>query len=298
MTNQTNDTYTLKDHGREPADQVEARLLHREDDRVRRRRRRYGLNILTWQLALLFGLLIAWSLASGTLIDPLFFSDPWDIATAFWRILNDGTLGYHLRFTAIEFISGYVIGVAAGVIMAITVSLLPLGEPIVRPLMLATFATPKVALAPLIIIWFGIGLAPKILLAAVLVFFIVYFNTLAGIASVSPGLIDVARIMKASRFALFVKFILPTTSVFIFTAMRIAIPSALIGAIIGEFVSSNRGIGYLISAASYRYDTAQVFAGILSLLFFVILIDMAVSAAERRFIGWRDATNRVEEWQL
>ena len=109
--------------------------------------------------------------------------------------------------------------------------------------MLGVFAIPKVALAPLVIVWFGIHLLPKVILAASLVLFIVYFSTLAGFAAVNRDLVASVRVMGASRAALFVKLILPSAMPYIFSAMRITLPGALIGAIIGEFVSSNRGVG-------------------------------------------------------
>ena len=209
------------------------------------------------------------------------------------RITADGTLWWHLQVTLLELVLGYGVGVVSGVGAAVAVSLLPFGEPIVRPTMLAAFATPKIALAPLVIIWFGIGLLPKVLLAAGLVFFIVYFNTLIGIAETPAGMVSVLRVMGASRLASFRKVVLPRALPSIFIAMRITLPAALIGAIIGEFVSSNRGIGYLIAAASSRYNTAEVFAGILSLLVFVLAMNVGVSLAERRFLAWRPAAGRA-----
>lgn len=241
------------------------------------------------QSALLATVLLAWWLASGTVVDRLFFSDPVSVIRAFFRIVGSGLLWWHLERTLIEMTLGYILGIGFGIAAGFSVSMIPWGEPIARPLMLAAFATPKIALAPLIIIWLGIGLPPKIVLAASLVLFIVYFNTLAGIAAVSPGMLATARVMSASGMALFVKITLPSAAPYIFVAARITLPAALIGAIIGEFMSSNRGIGYLIAAASSRYDTAEVFAGILSLLIFVLLLNSALSALERHVLRWRPA---------
>ena len=117
--------------------------------------------------------------------------------------------------------------------------------------------------------------------------FIVYFSTLAGFAAVSRDLIASVRVMGASRTSLFLKLILPSAAPYIFSAMRITLPGALIGAIIGEFVSSNRGVGFLIAYASSRYDTAQVFAAILSLLVFVLTLNTVVSRLERYVARWR-----------
>jgi NitT/TauT family transport system permease protein len=269
-------------------------LLAREARDAIARRRAAQWRIHVSQVATLIILLVLWWAASGTLVDRLFVSDPISVARAFIAITLDGTLAYHLQRTLVEMVCGYAIGVAAGIATAIAISLIPWGEKIVRPLMMGAFAIPKVALAPLIIVWFGIFLLPKVVLAASLVVFIVYFNTLAGFASVNADALAAMRVMGASRSALFRKLILPSAAPYIFAAMRITLPGALIGAIIGEFISSNRGIGYFIAAASSRYDTARVFAGILSLLIFVLLLNLVVSHLERRAAFWRPSAGAGE----
>jgi NitT/TauT family transport system permease protein len=190
-----------------------------------------------------------------------------------------------------ETLVGYVIGAGLGLAGAVVVSLIPAGEAVLRPYVLLAYATPKIALAPLMIIWFGIGMLPKVLLAATFVFFVVFLSTLAGFATVSPELVSVVRVMGAAPLAVFRKVVLPSALPFIVTALRITIPAALIGAIIGEFISSNRGVGYLINAASSRYATAEVFAGIGSLLLLVVVMNAALSLLERSWLRWapRDA---------
>jgi NitT/TauT family transport system permease protein len=267
----------------------EERLLVEAADNARRSRLHRRLRVLGLQLAITAALLVGWQGASGRLIDALFLSDPVSVARAFIRITLDGTLWWHLEVTLIEMTLGYVLGVGAGIAAAFAVAAIPFGKPIARPTMLMAFATPKVALAPLIIIWFGIGLLPKVILAAALVFFVVYFNTLVGIASANANMVTVLRLMSASRAAVFWKVVLPGAVPYIVTAMRITLPAALIGAIIGEFVSSSRGIGYMIAAASSRYDTAEVFAGIASLVAFVLLLNGGVTALERNLLRWRPA---------
>lgn len=264
----------------------EAALLAREAARARTATRAQRRRILVWQAVLLGGLLLGWGLASGRLVDRLFLSDPVAVARAFWAILVKGTLWFHLRFTLTETLLGYVIGAGLGLGSALAVSLTRAGEPILRPFVLLAWATPKIALAPLVIIWFGIGVFPKVVLAATFVFFIVFLSTLAGLATVSPDLVSVVRVMGASPLTVFRKVAVPSAMPFIMTALRITIPAALIGAIVGEFISSNRGIGYLINAASSRYNTAEVFAGILSLLVLVLLMNAAVSAFERAWLRW------------
>jgi NitT/TauT family transport system permease protein len=268
--------------GRDREEALLARETARAGAAVRRDRRR----IVVWQAALLGALLIGWALASGRLVDRLFLSDPVSVARAFGMLVVKGTLWFHLQFTLTETLAGYLIGAGLGLAGALAVSLSRAGEPILRPFVLLAWATPKIALAPLVIIWFGIGVLPKIVLAATFVFFVVFLSTLAGLATVSPDLVAVVRVMGASPLTVFRKVAVPSAMPFIVTALRLTIPAALIGAIIGEFISSNRGIGYLINAASSRYNTAEVFAGILSLLVLVLLMNAALSAAERAWLRW------------
>jgi NitT/TauT family transport system permease protein len=269
----------------------ESALLAAEADRARRAARMDRLRILAGQLVLLALILGGWAWASGRILDRLFLSDPVSVAKAFWMILLKGTLWYHLRFTLIETLLGYLIGAGLGLGGALAVSMIPAGEPVLRPFVLLAYATPKIALAPLMIIWFGIGILPKVILAATFVFFVVFLSTLAGIATVPPQLVSVVRVMGAAPPAVFRKVVLPSALPFILTSLRLTIPAALIGAVIGEFISSNRGVGYLINAASSRYATAEVFAGIGSLLIVVLCMNAGLSLLERRWSRWspRDA---------
>jgi NitT/TauT family transport system permease protein len=269
------------------------RELHaREVLEARRRERRETTAVLALQAGLLAVLLFGWWWSSGRILDRLFLSDPISVARAFWRLVLDGTLWFHLRYTMTETAVGYVLGSSLGLVGALVVALIPGGEPILRPLILLAFATPKVAIAPLIILWFGIGILPKIVLAATFVFFIVFLNTVAGLGTVNPGLVTIVRVMGARPITIFRKVVLPSAMPFIMAALRITIPAALIGAIVGEFISSNRGVGYLINAASSRYRTADVFAGILGLLIVVVILNMVVSAVERTWLRWAPREQR------
>lgn len=270
----------------------ETMLLAREEQRVTASRRNETLRVVALRTAIVAGFLLFWQFASGTLVDRLFISDPVAIVESFVRISLDGTLWWHLERTLLEMTLGYIVGVIGGVGLAIVVTLIPWGDQIARPFMLGIFAIPKVALAPLVIVWFGIHLLPKVILSASLVLFIVYFSTLAGFAAVNRDLVSSMRVMGASRAAMFFKLIFPSSAPYIFAAMRITLPGALIGAIIGEFVSSNRGIGFLIAHASSRYDTAQVFAGILSLLIFVLIMNALVARLEKHVARWQPEKRR------
>ena len=268
------------------ADREQA-LLAREEHAVARARFREKVRIASLRVSVIAAILLFWQFASGALVDSLFISNPVAVVRSLIRITLDGTLWWHLERTIIEMTLGYVVGVVTGVGLAVLVTMIPWGSEIARPFMLGIFAIPKVALAPLVIVWFGIQLLPKVILSASLVLFIVYFSTLAGFAAVNRDLVASMRVMGASRSAMFFKLVLPSSAPYIFAAMRITLPGALIGAIIGEFVSSNRGVGFLIAHASSRYDTAQVFAGILSLLIFVLILNALVSRLELFVARWR-----------
>lgn len=271
----------------------EATLLAGEASRARRAARAERWRILAGQALLLALILGGWAWASGRVLDRLFLSDPVSVARAFWAILLKGTLWYHLRFTLTETLLGYVIGASLGLGGALLVSMIPAGEAVLRPFVLFAYATPKIALAPLMIIWFGIGMLPKVILAATFVFFVVFLTTLAGVATVPPQLVSVVRVMGAAPVAVFRKVVLPSALPFIVTALRLTIPAALIGAVIGEFISSNRGVGYLINAASSRYATAEVFAGIGSLLLLVLCMNAALSLLERSWFRWAPRDSAV-----
>jgi NitT/TauT family transport system permease protein len=152
---------------------------------------------------------------------------------------------------------------------------------------------PTIALAPLFVIWFGFGLTPKVLVAALFVFFIVFVMTLTGLRSVEPGLIGVARVMGATRRQLLWKIVLPSAVPNLFAALRIAVPEAMVGVVIGEFIGGSHGVGYLIEAAAQQYDTAGVFAAIAAILIIVLLFDGLLTLAERQLLRWRPS---VSSW--
>jgi NitT/TauT family transport system permease protein len=245
--------------------------------------------VLGLQLALLAAFLGLWEYASSRWVQRLFVSTPGLIAAAFLRILRSGELWHHVRYTIFETLAGYGLGVSLGLAAALGVSLARNAEPITRPFLIVLYAVPKVAVAPLIILWFGLGLLPKILLAALFVFFVVFLNTVAGMRAASPQLIGVAAVLGASPGATMRKVVLPNAAPYVLAALRLTIPSAMIGAVLGEFISSNRGLGYLVAAASSQYDTSTVFAAIFSLLAVVLALNAAVGALDRRWLRWRQA---------
>jgi NitT/TauT family transport system permease protein len=237
---------------------------------------------------IVFGLafLLAWELASGRVLDQFFVSKPSLIVASLWAMFAKEALVYHLQFTVIEALAGYVIGAGAGLLLGFVLARLEFVYRIVEPYVVAFYGIPRIALAPLFILWFGIGITSKIAVAAIMVFFIVLINTIAGIQAAPAQLIQVARVMGASEWALTRKVIFPAATPFIIAALQITVPQAMIGAIVGEFISSNRGVGHLISRAAGFLDTPGLFAGIFALLVVVLVMNYAITRLGNHLMRW------------
>ena len=158
---------------------------------------------------------------------------------------------------------------------------------IFRPFIVAFNALPKIALAPLFILWFGIGLQMKVILASVIVFFLVFYNTYTGASNVEKEIIEIVRTMGGTRRHILLKVVIPSALLWVFTGLRISVPYALIGAVIGEIFASNAGIGYLVQASASQFDTTGVFAGLAVLAILASLFNIVLERAERISSRWR-----------
>ncbi|HEU4798795.1 MAG TPA: ABC transporter permease, partial [bacterium] len=263
-----------------------ARLLQdvERDDAVRRRRDRRNTTIGRLLFAAVF--FAAWEVSSGRIVDQFFVSKPSTIAASWWAMLVKESLLDHLQFTIVEALSGYLIGAVAGLIVGFALARSELVYRIVEPVVVGFYGIPRIALAPLFILWFGIGITSKIAVAAVMVFFIVFINTIAGIRAAPPQLLQVARVMGASEWDLVRKVIFPAATPFIIAALQITVPQAMIGAIVGEFISSNRGVGHLLSRAAGWLDTPGLFAGIFTLLVVVLLMNLGITSLGNYLMRW------------
>jgi NitT/TauT family transport system permease protein len=265
----------------------EAELLARTGaaEAARDRARRVGIAVgRALVLAVFLGV---WAFASGRWVDAEFLSDPRGVAAAFGSLVTSGRLFPHLGQTLAEVLGGYAIGVLLGIGLTVLVAAVEATHRVLRPFLVAFYSIPKIALAPLIVMWFGLATLPKVILAAAFVFFVVFMNMVAGVYTVSPHQADALRVMGAGRFQLLVKLILPGTVPYLMTGLRLAVPEALIGAVVGEFISANRGLGYLVTSAAAQFNTAGTMAAILALLLIVAAMDFALSLAELRLLRWR-----------
>jgi NitT/TauT family transport system permease protein len=255
----------------------------REHRAARTAQRRF---LLTARLGIVVVALAGWELASGTLIRSFYVSSPSAVAETLVEWAASGELVYHGGFTVTAAFLGYVLGAVAAVLVAWPLAMLRTAYRIAEPYFLVAYSIPAVAMGPVFILWFGIGMTPKVLIAAYFVFFIVFINTVAGFQQVPTGLLDVTRVMGASRWAQLRTVLLPSALPYVLAALRITLPAAMIGAVTGEFISSNRGLGYLTRAAASSYSTAGVLAGVLSLSVIVLFMNLLLRPL-RHALRWQ-----------
>jgi sulfonate transport system permease protein len=240
------------------------------------------------QLAVFVLLVGIWQgLAAFNFIDPFFFSRPSAIAAKIWEWLAGGYIWPHLAVTLLEallaFAIGALLGVAAGLAFARIELLAAVFDPYIRILN----ALPRVILAPIFILWFGLGVASKVAFGVTLVFFIVFFNTFQGIREVDPTVRNNARMLQASDRQMLRYVYLPSAMAWIFSSLHTSIGFALVGAVVGEYIGASRGIGYVVAQAQGVFDTTGVFAGLILTSAVVLCIDLAINRLERHLLRWR-----------
>lgn len=250
---------------------------------------KHGRTTTVWSLraVALLAFLVLWQLAGNVVANPMFVSSPVAVWEQLWAWVTDGTLSTHTWITIQEVALGYVIGVVTGALAGFALASVRLIYDVFEPFMMALYSIPKVALAPLFIVWFGIGIDMKVILAAVSVFFLVFLNTAAGVRDVDRGLIDAVRLMGGSTRDIAVKVVLPASMSGLMTGLKVSIPYALIGAVIGELVASNRGLGYLINDAAAQFNTAGVFAAVVVLTALAMVLNAVVGAIASRANRWK-----------
>lgn len=248
-----------------------------------------GRQSSVWMLrvALFLIFLVAWYIASLVVPNPMFISTPVAVWNQLVEWIVDGTIVFHSWITIQEVALGYVIGVLTGAVAGFILASIHLIYDVFEPFMMALYSIPKVALAPLFIVWFGIGIDMKIILAAVSVFFLVFLNTASGVREVDRGLIDAVRLMGGNKRDVALKVVLPASMAGLLTGLKVSIPYALIGAVIGELVASNRGLGYLINDSAAQFNTAGVFAAVAVLTVLAMLLNGVVALISTRTNRWK-----------
>ncbi|BBZ02628.1 ABC transporter permease [Mycolicibacterium chitae] len=231
--------------------------------------------------------LVLWELASGRLMESYLISSPGEVARAFVTGLTDGDLLHNTMVTLGEIAVGYPIGAIVGIATGFLLGSSPLLARAFQPIVTALFGIPIIALAPLIVVWLGIGYASKVGIVALLVFFLTFFNTYSGLKNMDRQFIDLARLMGADRRTVILKVVLPTVTPAIFAGLSIALPQSVIAATVGEFIAASEGLGYMIRRAAGVFDTPTLIVGALVLMLLVLAANSVLAVIERRVLVWR-----------
>jgi len=220
-------------------------------------------------------------------IDPFFLSRPSDIFRRVVTWIASGSLWPHLIVTLQESLLGLILGAALGVSTGFALARSPYAARIVEPYIMMLNAVPRVVLAPLFLLWFGLGIWSKVALAVTLVFFVMFFNTYQGVRDADRVILDNVRMLGATERQLVRHVLIPSALTWIFSSLQTSLGFALVGAVVGEYLGSTHGLGYVISQAEGTFDTTGVFAGMAVLSVVVVIVSMGVSRVERWLLRWK-----------
>lgn len=254
------------------------------------RKRGYGavFSLNAYRALLVIALLAAWHiLTDREILPPFFFGEPGEVFLRIYRWFASGTIYPHLAITLIETLLSFAAGAALGLGLGLWLGLSERAAAILAPFLTALNSTPRLILAPIFLLWFGLGIWSKVALAASLVLFLVFFNVFHGVRQVNPVVLANARMLGASRRQLLRLVYLPSAMTWMFASLHNAVGMAFVGAVIGEYLGSTRGIGYLILQAEGVFDINGVIAGIVLLTAFACCLDVVVSIVERRLLRWQ-----------
>jgi NitT/TauT family transport system permease protein len=275
---------------------------------LNQQRRAFGqLRLRLWQALLLLVVIGFWHVMTEPgLVPPMmfqndrqaafFFGQPWQVAQRIWAwFVTDADIYRHLRVTLTETVLAFGIGAAAGLGGGMWLALSPLSSRVLEPYVKAMNAMPRIILAPIFGVWFGLGIGSKVALGFTLVFFVVFFNVYQGVKEVSPVVLANARMLGANRRQLLRHVYLPSATSWVFSSLHTSVGLAFVGAVVGEYLGSSQGVGYLILQAEGSFDINTVMAGIVVLTLFALVLDGVVSRLERRLMKWQPKADETEK---
>jgi NitT/TauT family transport system permease protein len=259
---------------------------------------RRRLQMQAARIMVIVAILFAWQIFSGApgtpfaLIDDFYISRPSAMFEVLRIWMEKGILIPNILVTLQETVLGFVIGALLGMTAGFLLGTNRYLGSLLSPVLAALYAIPRLALIPLFLLWFGLGIGAKLALVITVVFFLVFYNTESGVRDVDSGLVNVLRVMKASRWHVHTKVTIPSALTWIIAGLRVSVPYALVAAVTGEMTASNSGMGFLIIRASGQFNTAGVFGGILVLMVLALLLGAIVTVLEGRLLRWK--TDRVQ----
>lgn len=260
-----------------------------------------------WQAALLVALFAFWYLMTTPGLVPnfmfdndrqaaFFFGEPLKVLARVWAwFVSDADIYRHLAVTLVETVLAFVAGSALGLAGGLWLALSPMASAILEPYVKALNSMPRIILAPIFAVWFGLGIGSKVALGVTLVFFIVFFNVYQGVKEVSPVVLANARMLGASPRQLLRHVYLPSATSWVFSSLHTSVGLAFVGAVVGEYLGSSSGVGYLILQAEGTFDMNTVMAGILVLTAFALVLDAAVGRVEKRLMKWQPRAGETEK---
>lgn len=221
------------------------------------------------------------------LVDSFYVSQPSVVGGVLWDWISSGSILPHVAVTLLETGLGFIIGAALGMVSGIIMGANNRLGRVLSPFVTALYSVPRLALVPLFVLWFGIGLASKLVFVTMVVFFLVFFNTFQGVRDVSVDLINVLRVLGAGRWTLLRKVSIPSAMTWIIAGLRVSVPYALVAAVTAEIVSSNRGLGYLLVRSANQFFVEGVFAAILCMVVVAMILNLVVTRLDGYLLKWK-----------
>lgn len=264
-------------------------------------------NLRVWQVGLLVAVLAFWHLMTTPgLLPPFmfdndrqaafFFGEPLKVAGRIWVwFVTEADIYRHLGITLLETLLAFGIGSVLGLGAGLWLALQPMASAILEPYIKALNSMPRIILAPIFAVWFGLGIGSKVALGVTLVFFIVFFNVYQGVKEVSPVVLANARMLGARPRQLLRHVYLPSATSWVFSSLHTSVGLAFVGAVVGEYLGSSQGVGYLILQAEGSFDINTVMAGIVVLTAFALVLDALVGRIERRLMKWQPKAGETEK---
>ncbi len=264
---------------------------------AQQRAHRHKQQVLMGQAGIFVFIVAGWQISAMTgFIDPFFFGSPWGICVRLYTWAINGTaygsFWLQIWVTLEESILGFIVGVTSGIFFGVLLGEIPYLAQVIGPYIKIVNALPRIVLGSIFVMWLGLGLSSKVLLAAVLVFFVVFFNAFQGVRSVDRNLISNARILGASRLQVVRHVVFPSAMTWIIASLHVALGFSIIGAIVGEFLGSQRGLGLVIATAQNTFDANGVFGAMLVIGGLALSAEWLMSKIEKRLLAWQPGNAR------
>jgi NitT/TauT family transport system permease protein len=248
------------------------------------------ISIWFWRIGLIIALLVIWEFSAGRLFNEFWSSRPSLIGQRLLILFTSGEAWRHLSATVSEALLGLLLGAAVGTPIGIALANYRRAAEIVDPFVMGLYGLPRVALAPIFILWFGISLLAKVMMSFSMVVFVFILNVTEGIRTIDPDMIDLMRTMRAPKFYILRKVTIPSIVPWLLASFRIGVGLSLVGAVVGELIGANRGLGWYVLRAGGQLDTTGVFTGLLLLMLTAMIANQIIFLIERRLLHWRGET--------